>query len=154
MLAETGHFVITGFPVDIRITDSIGAIVHDTKAARILEDTLILRTIALKASTSPTLGRMLESYGRSIEDPANALVHLYEIRDAVSAHLGGDIAARTRLKISLVDWKTLGRLANDEPIAEGRHRGKNESLRTATAKEIAEARTIGRRLIELFADIA
>jgi hypothetical protein len=154
MLAGTGRLEMTGFPVDIRITNATGVIVHDMRTSRITEETFIFRTFAQKASASPTLRRMLDSYGRSLEDPANALIYLYEIRDAVSAHLGGDTAARKRLQISRADWHTLGNLANDEPVAEGRHRGKKESLRAATNEEITEARTIGRRLIQLFADHA
>jgi len=74
---------------------------------------------------------------------------LYEIREALSAALGGDALARQALDILDADWRTLGRLANSEPIRQGRHRGSHiGALRDATEGELREARRIARSLIE------
>jgi hypothetical protein len=94
---------------------------------------------------------MIESFGKSIDDPANELVHLYEIRDAAADHFGGEIAARTKLGLSKASWSELGRLANDEPLNQGRHRGRqSELLRDATADELDTARRIARQVLEAF----
>jgi hypothetical protein len=85
----------------------------------------------------------------SVRDPANALVHLYEIRDALSKHFGNDTAARKALGISINKWERLGILANDPSLKQGRHRGGSlGALRDATVKELGEARRIARSLIE------
>lgn len=86
LLAGTGRFEVRGYPIDFRITDAAGNVVRDTKADRLAHDRAFLQAIAAKIPSSPVLRRMLESYGRSVEDPANELVHLYEIRDAASSH--------------------------------------------------------------------
>jgi hypothetical protein len=151
MLAETGRFELRGFPVDIHIQDTSGATIRDTKAERIREETTFFGEVAPKASANPELSRMLESYGRSFEDPANALVNLYEIRDAATTHFQTEATARARLKVSRDDWSALGRLANDEALREGRHRGQQAALRPATPDELAQARRIARRIIESFA---
>jgi hypothetical protein len=95
----------------------------------------------------------LNSYKAAVDDPANELVHLYEIRDALAGHYGGDAAARAKLGISEKEWKRLGILANDAPLKEGRHRGRHsKKLRHATAAELDEARKIARGWITAFAD--
>jgi hypothetical protein len=94
---------------------------------------------------------MLESYGRSLDDPEHALFHLYEIRDAARTHFNGDDVRRRRLAIPRTDWSDLGRLANDEPPIEGRHRGRHSALRNATQGELAAAREVARIIIEAFA---
>jgi hypothetical protein len=91
---------------------------------------------------------MLKSYDDAVNDPGNELVHLYEIRDSTAKHFGGESIARNVLNISGSRWSKLGRLANDEPLKQGRHRGKNPgALRDATEEELREARKIARELV-------
>ena len=94
---------------------------------------------------------MLRSYDAGVRDPTNELVHLYEIRDALSAKFGGESAARATLAITASQWSRLGQLCNNEPLCQGRHRGKTgEVLRDATEAELAEARGIARAMIEAY----
>jgi hypothetical protein len=151
LLVETGRFELRGYPIDLRITDAAGNVVRDTKADRLAHDTAFLQAIAAKIPSSPVLRRMFESYGRSAEDPANELVHLYEIRDAASSHYGTEAAARHALGISKNDWSQMGRLANDGPLREGRHRGRQSGrLRNARQAELDSVRLIARRIIVAF----
>jgi hypothetical protein len=152
VIAETGVLKITGHAPDIRITGPNGEVIRDTKKERLERDKELLNLLVAKASTSATARRMLESFGQSIDDSPNELVHLYEIRDAAADHYGGDGKARTALTITKADWSLLGRLANDEPLHQGRHRGRRaEMLRSATEEELDHARRISRQILEAFA---
>ncbi len=125
---------------------------RDSKAERIASEEIAL--ISLIQKPSPLLAKMVDSFGRSFDDQANALVlvHLYEIRDAVAKHYGSESAAISALGVRKEEWKRLGRLANDEPLLEGRHRGRGElPLRHASETELREAREIARRIIQAFA---
>ena len=94
---------------------------------------------------------MLKSYGDAVNDPGNELVHLYQIRDSIAKQFGGESRARNVLGISQRQWSRLGKLANDEPLKQGRHRGKNPgALRDATEEELREARSIARELVEAY----
>jgi hypothetical protein len=73
---------------------------------------------------------------------------LYEIRDALSIKFGGERNTCSILNVSKNEWSRFGRLANDEPLYEGRHRGENVGqLRHATESELAEVRGIARQMI-------
>ena len=94
---------------------------------------------------------LLNSYTEAVNDPDNELVHLYEIRDAIAKKFGGGSAAVKALKITESQWSRLGQLANDEPLKQGRHRGKNLGvLRDATEWELKEGRDIARNLVEAY----
>ncbi|MEJ2080549.1 MAG: hypothetical protein P8Z74_21580, partial [Acidobacteriota bacterium] len=102
-------------------------------------------------SKDPLLRPLLQSYGASIQDPLNELVHLYEIRDALSTKFSGKKSACAALAFSYSDWDTLGRLCNYEPLRQGRHRGQKGSLlREATEDELREARRIARQMIKAY----
>jgi hypothetical protein len=97
------------------------------------------------------LGKMLQSSHAAVEDPADELVHLYEIREALQRHFGGERKAKAALGLTDAMWKPLGRLACDEPVRQGRHRGAHlEELREATPGELKQARKIARELIEAY----
>ena len=92
------------------------------------------------------------SYSRSVSDPSNELIHLYEIRDTLSQHYGGEQKARAALNINHAEWQRLGVLANVEPLEQGRHRGKTiGGHRSASSGELEEARSIVRNWIIAFA---
>lgn len=152
MLAGPGRFELRGQPIDFRVANAAGAVL-DTKADRIHDETEFVQLVGPKVPTSPTLRRMLESYGRSIEDPLNALVYLYEIRDAAVSHFKNEATARQQLNVPKAEWSALRRLANAEPIVEGRHRGQRDAIRSATADELSRARGIARMIIEALARI-
>lgn len=141
--AGTADFIVRG---------ANGEIKSDRKGERIEAHSCYVSDLSSKALESPTLHLMLQSFGRSVDDPSNELVHLYELRDAVAKHFGGEVPARECLGVSKRDWKDLGRIANDEPLLEGRHRGRQLSgLRPATLDELQRAREVAVRLLDGFA---
>ena len=99
------------------------------------------------------LASMLASHHAAVHDPANELVYLYEIREALATHFGGEAKVRAILPISASDWSRLGQLANDQPLRQGRHRGKRiGELRDANETEIKEVRRIALVMIEAYLD--
>lgn len=138
--------------LDIIVRDPAGNIVRDTRAERISAHTSLLDSIAPKLARLVVLHELLISYSRSVSDPNNELVHLYEIRDALLQHYGGEQKAYAALNINRTEWKRLGLLANVEPLEQGRHRGKYiGGHRTASSEELKEARRIVRNWIMAFA---
>jgi hypothetical protein len=95
---------------------------------------------------------MFQGLVGAMDDPANELVYLYEVRDAAAKHFQKATLAQKALGLSKSDWSRLGGLANDLPLKEGRHRGRMAgSLRNATETELGEARGIARYVVESFA---
>jgi hypothetical protein len=136
---------------DIIVRDAAGNVVRDTKAQRIAEDTSMLELLAPKLAHSSSLRSAVASYSRSVSDPSNELVHLYEVRDALKKHYGGEDKARVALNITRPEWQRLGVLANVEPLEQGRHRGNHATgRRSASESELQEAREIVRRWIIAF----
>jgi hypothetical protein len=138
---------------DILTRDAASNVLRDTRAERIAGHNAMLDSIAPKLARSLLLRAMLDSYSHSIDDPANELVHLYEVRDALVAHFGDEQSARAALDISRAQWERLGVLANVEPLEQSRHRGKHRGLRDATAAELEEARSIVRKWIVAVANV-
>ena len=137
---------------DVTVHNASGRLVQDSKSARIAEHTKFIDSIAPKLASSATLNTLLERYNAAVADPANELVYLYEIREALAEHYGGNPEARRKLPISQNEWKRFNMLANVLPLKEGRHRGKHSKLRHATPDELSEARKIVRRWIQSFAE--
>lgn len=142
---------ITCGRVDLVTTDPEGKVVRDTKRERIDSEKGLAQSIAQIAPTDPLLAKLLKSFRIAVEDPTDELVHLYEIRDALSSHFGSAKAVRDILGISKYEWDRLGRLACTEPVQQGRHRGEHlVPLRMATDGELDEARGLARRFIEAY----
>ena len=115
------------------------------------EERVVLASISHDVVADTVLCRMLSSLGRAIDDQANELVHLYEIRDALKTRFEGEAKAYSALGVSSTDWKRLGRLANDYPLRQGRHRGEHAGeLRDATPDELEQARSIAKELISAY----
>ena len=145
VLVMAGH-------ADFIMRDAAGNIVHDSKAERIAQHSASIDFLAPKLQQSTTLRSLFDSYSRSVDDPDDELVHLYEVRDTLSRHYGGEQAARDALGISKTDWQRLGVLANVEPLEQSRHRGKHlQGRRPATEAELDEARQLAREWIMAFA---
>jgi len=104
-----------------------------------------------KLANSPKLTALLASYNNAVTDPANELVHLYEIRDALAKHYRREAEACKELQ-SDKEWQRLRILAKRTPLKQGRHRGKHSILRRASAAELDEARKMARSLILAFAN--
>jgi hypothetical protein len=132
------------FYEQLAIADSIEFITADI----IREEKEFMELSAKHYTTDPTARRILLSYSKSVDDPANELVHLYEIEDAMKTKFGGKHKAIRALNLNEKDWSRLGRLSNVEPLMQGRHRGEHiDGLRDATAEELSTARDIAQRMI-------
>lgn len=148
LFAESATLTISGGTVDFVVKDAAGNLIRDTKRERI-EHRKDLANTAASMAEDPVASSILRSYSAAVNDPANELVHLYEIRDALGTHFQGEKAAIAALGITSAQWSTLGRLANEEPLREGRHRGKKlGALREATKAELEQARAIARALVQ------
>jgi len=142
---------LSGAPVDMTVTDASGKVVRDTKQERIKKRRELGDLVAKYSSRDNLLKSMLTSYKASTCDANNELVHLYEIRDSLSTAFKGETKARTTLDVSQGNWSRLGQLCNDEPLRQGRHRGKKlGALRDATEAELSEAREISLQMIEAY----
>jgi hypothetical protein len=137
---------------DIILQDQSGNTIRDTRTERIAAHTSLLDSITPKLTRSAVLRGLFMSYSRSVSDPSNELIHLYEIRDALSKHYGGEQKACAALNINCAEWKRLGVLANVEPLQQGRHRGKNiGGHRVASREELEQARSIVQNWLTAFA---
>lgn len=148
MVKVGAHTVSSIGHADVVTRDETGQVVRDTRAERIIADYEFISAVLPAAMKSAPLSAMLYSFGQAVRDPGNELIHLYEIRDAAVQHFGTKEAAKTALRISKAEWSVLDRLANEEPIREGRHRGRRMGdLRSATAGELRAARAVAKQII-------
>jgi len=133
---------------DILVADKDGKVIHDSRQERIDKKTE-LADLAERHGTRDALARsLLSSYHAAVTDPNDELVYLYEIRDALAKRFSGGKQACSVLGLNGIRWKRLGRLADNEPVKQGRHRGKFPGgLRDATEPELKEAREIAQGLI-------
>lgn len=136
---------------EFQVIDKDGNVISDSKRDRIEKKKSLAESIASHRSTDVLLASLLRSYDAAVRDPNNELVHLYEIREALSKKFGGKNTAQSKLGISSSQWSRLGQLCNNEPLRQGRHRGKNCGvLRDATEGELIEVRGIARAMIEAY----
>jgi hypothetical protein len=137
--------------VDVITRDAAGNVVTDSKRDRIKEQENFA-ILALKGKKDAVALSLLKSYYAAIKDPEDALIHLYEIKEALSKKFGGETKALSVLNIEPADWNRLKCLANAQPLLrQGRHRGKGVGqLRDATPAELDDARTIARNLIRAY----
>ncbi len=129
-----------------------GDVVSDSRADRVAQQTANLDSLTPRLSSSPVLRTIIASYEQALRDSADELVHLYEIRDALSTHYGSEGSARQSLGVSKGEWRRFGELTNHLPLTQGRHRGNHSgALRSATPEELREARSIAKSWILAFA---
>jgi hypothetical protein len=148
---EPARIVITGHPVDFQVRDKDGNVIADSKRDRVEKKRSVADLVSTYRASDATLASLLRSHDAAVRDPNNELVHLYEIRDALSAKFGGEREARSALGISSADWSRFGLLCNNEPLRQGRHRGKiGAALRDATEAELVEVRRIARSMTEAY----
>jgi len=144
---EGARIAITGGTVDFVLRGADGGVIRDTKQERV-ERRFEFSQLAARYINDPVANAILRSYAAAVKDPQNELIHLYEIRDALSKHFGGEATALAKGGLSQGQWSRFGRLANSEPLIQGRHRGKQPgALRNATTEELTEARDIAREMI-------
>jgi hypothetical protein len=151
VFTEPATMTFTGGITDFITRDSAGNVVSDTRRERIDKRKDLAERAAAHATTDDTANAILRSYSAAVYDPANELVHLYEIREALARRFANEATAIATLSLSSTRWSRLGRLANDEPLKQGRHRGRQAgALRDATKEELSEAREIARSMVESY----
>lgn len=147
---EPGIFQIRGGQVDIRYTRSDGTVV-DTQRDRIEHKHRMSRGAATHGPHNAALARMLRSYRSAIGDTEDELIHLYEILDTLKSTFGTQIEALHQLGLSKKTWSRLGKICNDLPLRQGRHRGgARAALRDASEEELSEARSLSAEFIEAY----
>lgn len=95
--------------VDVQTRDSDGNVVSDSKRDRIAAKMSLAELVSTHGRGDAVSESLLKSYATSVNDPDNELVHLYEVREALSAHFGGERPARAALNLSLTGglWSRL-----------------------------------------------
>lgn len=137
---------------DLIQKDRNGNIISDTKKERLDKQKHFATLLEKHRNTDATLDQMLKSYQKSVKDPENELVYLYEIRDSLAERFGSKKSAIYKLGITTDDWDEIGELANNLPLKQGRHRGKAIGiLRDAEINELERARKSVTYLIEKYA---
>lgn len=137
--------------VDIVVKDKNGNILSDSRRDRIEKKKELALLVEKYRKQDEFVESMLTFYEAAIRDPKNELVHLFDIWEALVKRFSGETKALTALGIGRSKRKTLGKLSNDEPLHQGRHRGaKIGELRDATEAELEEARRIARNMIESY----
>lgn len=137
--------------VDILVKDKEGNVVSDTKRERLNKQKKFASLVEKHRSSDATLDQMLKSYQKSVKDPDDELVHLYEIRDSLSERFGSKKSAIKKLGLTNDEWDEIGKLANILPLKQGRHRGKAVGLlRDAERAELEKARKSVAYLIEKY----
>jgi hypothetical protein len=137
--------------VDLIVKDKDGNVISDSRRERIEAKNRLSELTGKWCDKDPLVDYLLNIYSMSIKEPNNELVHLYEIREALSKRFAVEDAARKAIGVSNNKWRRLRQLANDENLRQGRHRGKSlGALRDATEEELKEARNIARNLVESY----
>ena len=131
------------------ISIDANGVVHDPRREH-FEAMKNLMELRLRHASDPTARRMLESFDAALRYPGNELVYLYEVWDALQTKFRRNKKGRKALGISRPDRSWLTDLANKEPLNQGRHRGRFDTLRDATYEELAKARKIAQEMIEKF----
>lgn len=137
--------------VDIIITDKDGNIVEDTKSQRINSRKKFSELSVKFRRTDQVAASILESFNTAVNDPPNEFIHLFEIIESLCDRFGNEKKLREALGVSKTYIGKLHRLANTEPVTQGRHRGKNPgNLRTAGSSEKQKAREVAQNLIQRY----
>jgi len=138
---------------DVVVRDKDGRILEDSRQDRIEHEKKLARLVAKHRPKDEVVASLIASHDRAVNDPDDELVHLYEVKEALTEAFCGEGKAQKALGISKTKWGSLGRLANVPHFRQGRHRGKNAGeLRGATREELKEAREISRKMIEAYFD--
>ena len=146
LMVDSASIGVTTGNVDLVVTKADGTVRRDTRQER-LDRTAELAELSAQHATDAIAAQILESYNNSIDDADNELVHLYEIWETLRANLPRR-QALSAIGVARQQMSLLTRLANDEPLKQGRHRGKHAgSLRDATAAELQDARDVATQMI-------
>ena len=151
---SSGSVVIKPAPAILYAKGGIGAVVIRDAEGNILTDSRLDAAAAGKdfaelilsaPEDHPLVLRLLKAYENAIHEPQNELIHLYEIRDALSEKYGN--TAYEILGLSEKSWNRFGKIANKLPLTQGRHRGRSKVLSKANSKVLEYMRTYAREMI-------
>ncbi|MBZ5565847.1 MAG: hypothetical protein LAP13_25935 [Acidobacteriia bacterium] len=135
---------------DILLKDTNGNVIIDSRQDRVHREKELGTLVEKHRSKDKLIALLLKSYSDAVNDPKNELVHLYQIQEALTTRFGKK-KAPTKLGIDPTQWDGFKALADDKPLRQGRHRGRNaDKLRDATEAELEQARTFVRKLIEAY----
>jgi hypothetical protein len=96
----------------------------------------------------PTAIKIVGSYKASLDNYQYALVHLYEIRDALKTHFKHKKAAIKALNITKNDWDRIGDLSNSRAVKGSRHEGTFlEPLSELSESLVKEAQKAAQKLV-------
>jgi hypothetical protein len=150
---EPGVMTISSGMVDFVLQDKDGNVVSDSKRERLDKQYRFANLVDKHRPLDATLDHLLKSYQQSVKDPNDELVHLYEIRDALSNKFGSKDAAIKALHVTKAEWDVIGKIANTLPLNQGRHRGQSVgALRDAAPTELELARKSVAYLIDKYLD--
>jgi len=153
IFVKAAELIVTANSPDIVITESNGEVAGDSKRERIAKREALANLVEKHSPGNPTIKSIMASWETSLREPDNVLSSLYDIREALKREFGNENAAYSALGLSRKSWKELGRLANYEPLKQGRHPGWHANeLRDATEDELIQARRIAQTLIEQYLD--
>jgi hypothetical protein len=146
------HLTVLALPrveIHTKVTDQDGNIISDSKRDQVQQMLTISELAAKHRGKNSWAGAMLTSFENAVRHPQSELVHLYEIPDALSTCFVGKHPAIKALGIKESDWSRLSRICNEEPLRQGRHRGKmvQRPLRDVTEAELSEARSIAKSFV-------
>lgn len=148
---EMARSVAIAGSLDIVVKDKDGNIRIDSRRDRIEKKKELGVLIEKYRKLDEFADSILSFYEAAIYDPKNELVHLFDIWEALVKRFGDEKSVKDTLGISTSERRKLGTLANDEPLHQGRHRGKKVGeLRDATETELEEARSIAKNMIEAY----
>lgn len=132
----------------VRVTDGDGKVVFDAaeyesqqarQALQRARDNLRADSASfLKHLDDEYLRRAWESFGLALGGDEYAIGHLYDVRDALVKKLGGEVHARTKLKLRRAEWDDFGRIFNSGPVKGGRHNGLHPTPMRAMSHEQRE----------------
>jgi hypothetical protein len=98
-----------------------------------------------------TMRLLIDSYLKSIDDPQNEFVYLYEVREKLQFHFGTIKLMTDTLNIDKTDFDRFGVITCVQPTEQSRHRGKFEQMRPATQEELNNCRAFIKDIIEKYA---
>ena len=111
----------------------------------------LVQLTALHAVSDPTLLRMLASFDAAVNYPESVLVHLYEVWEALATRFRKNKRKLGTLGVSKKLRSQLTKMANKDPLSEGRHRGRFAgTLRPATDDELDKAWEIAGLMFESY----
>jgi hypothetical protein len=142
---ETIRMSLNSHPPKITLTDKDGNVTYDSEADQTNKDILFREKLLQACKIDPYCRKLIECYRTAVTQQETELVHLYEIKDALSKHYDKNV--KSALEIDKNSWSRFEMLCNN--FKQGRHKGYHlNDLREATQSELTEARNIVKKWLE------